>query len=215
MSVELISITPDAEKLIGYCARVSSPQNQGNDASKLLRYCIKHGHWSPFEMAHMVIYIETTRAISAQIIRHRSFSFQEFSQRYSTIAKKPELGDMRLSGATNRQSSLPFDPNDSTLYQQFALGEARESIYKAYKAYQTLIDAGFAPECARNVLPMAAPTSLYMAGSIRSWIHYCQLRCTEDTQAEHRAIAEQIRDILRRELTVVGKAVFGNDSVTV
>lgn len=206
MSVRLISITPDAEDLIGYCARVSSPQNQGKDATRLLRYCIRHGHWSPFEMAHAVIEIETTRAISAQLLRHRSFSFQEFSQRYAQVHDKPRDPDQRLAGTTNRQSSLPVDWPNTTLYQQHAVRAAQEAIQASWDAYVSLVDAGFATETARMVLPLCTPTRLYMAGNIRSWLHYIDLRKKSDTQEEHRIIAENIHAILQRAIPTIMSA---------
>ena len=200
MSVELISITPDAETLIGYCARVSSPQNQGNDAAKLLRYCIKHGHWSPFEMAHMVVGVETTRQISAQMIRHRSFAFQEFSQRYASVQNAPVLPVMRLSGATNRQSSR-VEPLNGT--QRAIVERANALMNLIYKSYEQMIEHGIARESARAVLPMCSYTKLYMAGSIRSFLHYCQVRMTEDTQVEHREIAEAIAKLLEEQVPVI------------
>lgn len=211
MSVRLVSITPDAEQLIGYCARVSSPQNQGKDAARLLRYCVKHGHWSPFEMAHMVVEIETTRAISAQIIRHRSFSFQEFSQRYASVQTEPVPPEQRLAGATNRQSSIAVDPCGWSPEQMDAICLAEKAISEAWKAYKRLESVGIATETARNVLPLCTPTRLYMAGNIRSWLHYCQLRCAEDTQTEHRQIATAIMAILADNLPVVSSAVFGSE----
>lgn len=206
MAVRFVSITPDAEDIIAYCARVSSPQNQNKDGKRLLRYCVRHGHWSPFEMAHMVLEIETTRGISAQILRHRSFSFQEFSQRYACVGKEPWMPDMRLAGATNRQSSLPVNWNEATKEQLDALKDGQEAIRTAWAAYQDLIEAGFAPETARFVLPLSTPTRLYMAGSIRSWLHYVDVRCTEDTQVEHRDIAEEVKEILRKRVPVILEA---------
>lgn len=202
-SVNLISVTPGAEQAIGYCARASSPQNQGNDASKLLRYCIKHGHWSPFEMAQMVVEINTTRQISAQIVRHRSFAFQEFSQRYARVDLPPEMPQMRLAGATNRQSSLTGELSPG---QKAAVERAENLMTLLYGAYKDMVSAGIATESARAVLPMCTPTRLYMAGSIRSFLHYCQVRLMPDTQAEHRQIAEQIAKILEQEVPVVWSA---------
>ena len=203
MSVYLVSITPEAEKLIGYCARVSSPQNQGNDAAKLLRYCIKHGHWSPFEMAHMVVGVETTRQISAQMIRHRSFAFQEFSQRYASVRNAPVLPVMRLSGATNRQSSVE---GQLTGAQKAATERANAMMRLIYSAYEQMVELGIARESARAVLPMCSYTKLYMAGSIRSFLHYCQVRMTEDTQVEHREIAEGIAKLLEEQVPVIWDA---------
>ena len=200
MKTRLVWITPDAQQVIGDCARVTSPQNQGKDASRLLRYCIRHGHWSPFEMASMCIEIETTRAISAQILRHRSFSFQEFSQRYARLQKQPELPEMRLSGATNRQSSIRAE---LTAGQRAVVQRAANLMYLLSQSYHEMVDCGIAPECARAVLPMCSPTRLYMAGTIRSWIHYTDLRKKSDTQEEHREIAQNILAIMREQLPVV------------
>ena len=200
MKTRLVWITPDAQQVIGDCARVTSPQNQGKDALRLLRYCIRHGHWSPFEMASMCIEIETTRAISAQILRHRSFSFQEFSQRYARLQKQPELPEMRLSGATNRQSSIRAE---LTAGQRAVVQRAANLMYLLSQAYHEMVDCGIAPECARAVLPMCSPTRLYMAGTIRSWIHYTDLRKKSDTQEEHREIAQNILAIMREQLPVV------------
>lgn len=206
-TARLISITLDAEKLISYCARVSNPSNQENydTAPKLLSYCIKHGHWSIFEMAHMVVEIETTRSIAAQILRHRSFSFQEFSQRYAEAVLRPELPQLRRQDTKNRQSSvddLPIGLIDE--YQQ-RIGKVYS---EAFRVYQDMILDGVAKECAREVLPLATPTRLYMAGSIRSWIHYCQLRCANGTQKEHQMIANSIKDIIADQIPTVYEAAF-------
>lgn len=202
-TVTMVSINPSAEWLIAYCARVSSPQNQANDPDKLLRYCIKHGHWSPFEMAHMVVEVRTTRQISAQIIRHRSFAFQEFSQRYAEVKERPEFPEMRLAGTTNRQSSLSA-PLDSG--QRAAVERAENLVELLYDAYGDMVKAGIATESARAVLPLCTPTRLYMAGTIRSFLHYVQVRSSPDTQAEHRKIAEDIAKILEAEVPVVWEA---------
>jgi thymidylate synthase (FAD) len=204
--VRLVTITPDAEELIGYCARVSSPHNQGKDATRLLRYCIRHGHWSPFEMAHAVMEIHTTRAISAQILRHRSFSFQEFSQRYSAVTEAPDDPEQRLAGATNRQSSLPVDWPNATQEQLSAVRDAKAAVRASWRAYGALLDAGFATETARAVLPLCTPTRLYMAGSIRSWLHYIEIRNTPETQEEHRVIAEKCTGILRDAMPTIVSA---------
>ena len=201
---KLIWITPEAEKVIGYCARVSNPKNQDNpDVSRLLSYCIKHRHWSIFEMASMCVEIKTTRAIAPQILRHRSFSFQEFSQRYAQVPTEPILGDMRLAGTTNRQSSqlLPeWKELDENL--QDAIDRASLAVEGSYYAYNRLIDAGIAAETARMVLPLCTPTTMYMSGTIRSWIHYVQLRTQEDTQLEHRQIAESIKALMVEHLPI-------------
>jgi len=201
---KLIWITPEAEQVIGYCARVSNPANQDNpDVARLLSYCINHGHWSIFEMASMCVEIKTTRAIAPQILRHRSFSFQEFSQRYAEVHDYPILGEMRLAGTTNRQSSQPLperaelDPD-----MQGVILDAELSVSRGYWTYNNLIKAGIAAETARMVLPLCCPTTLYMSGTIRSWIHYMQLRTQEDTQLEHREIADSIKALMAEHLPI-------------
>jgi len=194
---KLVWITPEAEKHIAYCARVSNPANQDNpEIARLLKYCIKHGHWSIFEMASMCVEIKTTRAISPQILRHRSFSFQEFSQRYA-VAEKPDVPEQRLAGLYNRQSSLALPHFDElNTEQQTALRLAEQSIEASHEAYKALVVSGIATETARAILPLATPTTMYMTGTIRSWIHYVQLRTKMDTQQEHRDIAVAINNIL-------------------
>ena len=201
---KLIWITPEAEQVIGYCARVSNPANQDNpDVSRLLSYCIKHGHWSIFEMASMCVEIKTTRAIAPQILRHRSFSFQEFSQRYATVNEFPYMGDMRLAGSTNRQSSQPLPEwDDLSEDQQQCILDAKRAVWGASEAYNGLIRAGIATETARMVLPLCTPTTMYMSGTIRSWIHYVQLRTQEDTQLEHRQIADSIKALMAEHLSI-------------
>ena len=199
MSVKLVSIThpnidglKTAEELISYCARVSNPSNQMNmDSSpKLLSYLIKHKHWSPFEMVDMTVSIVTRRSIAAQILRHRSFSFQEFSQRYSTATDVQQI-ELRKQGKTNRQSSEEIIL-DSTLSKM-----VDNHLEKSKELYQYLIDEGVSRETARDVLPLATETTMYMKGSIRSWIHYLDLRCADDTQLEHRIIANNIKEIFK------------------
>ena len=211
MLSKLISITPDTEQLIGYCARVSNPQNQSNpDVSKLLAYCIKHGHWSIFEMAHMTVEINTTRAIAPQLLRHKSFSFQEFSQRYCdvTLLDLPKVPNLRRQDLKNRQNSTDDLSDD-------VIASATEQIEALYKVsvtlYNRLLDVGVAKECAREVLPLSSPSRLYMAGSIRSWLHYCDLRCGPETQLEHRRIAESILYILHREVPTIAEAMWGQE----
>jgi len=202
--IKLIWITPEAEQVIGYCARVSNPANQDNpDVARLLAYCIKHGHWSIFEMASMCVEIKTTRAIAPQILRHRSFSFQEFSQRYAQVATMPNLSSMRLAGTTNRQSSqlLPeWKELDENL--QVVIDRAAMAVEGSYYAYNRLIESGIAAETARMVLPLCTPTTMYMSGTVRSWIHYVQLRTQEDTQLEHRQIAESIKALMVEHLPI-------------
>jgi thymidylate synthase (FAD) len=197
---KLIWITPEAEQVIGYCARVSNPANQDNpDVSRLLSYCIKHGHWSIFEMASMCVEIKTTRAIAPQILRHRSFSFQEFSQRYAEVHDFPVLGEMRLAGTTNRQSSQPLPERG---FDTDIILDAELAVSRSYWTYNKLIKAGIAAETARMVLPLCTPTTMYMSGTIRSWIHYVQLRTQEDTQLEHRKIAESIKALMAENLPI-------------
>ena len=206
---KLVWITPDAEKVIGYCARVSNPANQDNpDVTRLLRYCVSHGHWSIFEMASMCIEVKTTRAIAAQLLRHRSFSFQEFSQRYATVVEDIEVPEMRLAGAHNRQSSLPLPKiEELTKEQQDALYLVGSSIEFATDVYRDLIAHGMSAETARMVLPMCTPTTMYMSGTIRSWIHYVQLRTRQDTQLEHRDIAQSVQNIMLEHLPITMEAL--------
>jgi thymidylate synthase (FAD) len=214
MKTKLISVTTGSadgkllspEELIVYTARVSNPENQMNfeKSDRLIAYLIKHKHWSPFEMADMTIEITTSRAIAAQILRHRSFSFQEFSQRYSK-AEVAEQIQLRLKADTNRQSSsniLSSSEDDMLLYKY-----VKYSVDIAFEAYQDLLSNGIAKECARMVLPLATQTTMYMKGSIRSWIHYLQIRCDEHTQAEHRWIADEIKEIFKEQLPNISKAL--------
>ena len=208
MSTKLIWITPDAEKLLGYIARVSNPQNQDNEnVEGLLRYMVKHQHWSPFEMASAVFEIETTRDIARQILRHRSFSFQEFSQRYADVSLLPaaQLRECRLQDTKNRQNSLTT--NDQTKHDMWSQVQARVSDV-ALAAYQQALEMGVAKEQARAVLPEGlTPSRLYMSGTIRSWMHYCQLRTQPETQKEHRVIAQSISDELARHVPAVWSAM--------
>lgn len=209
MKVELIATTQPlvhglraAEDLIVYCARVSNPANQLNTATgaKLLRYCIQHGHWSIFEQADMTVEIQTSRAIAAQILRHRSFSFQEFSQRYSD-APGIEPVELREQAQTNRQSSSRrIDDEVPNVQMRWALEQSQ-------RIYQELLAAGVARECARMVLPLATSTTLYMKGSVRSWIHYLQVRMDEHTQMEHREIARMIKVIFTEQFPMIAAAL--------
>ncbi len=204
MQVKLVSVTPDAEKTIGYCARVSNPKNQDNpEVSKLLSYCIKHGHWSIFEMANMVVEIETTRGIAAQILRHRSFSFQEFSQRYAQ-ALGFEYNPPRRQDKKNRQNSLDDLSTDTIEWYRQAIVSVHE---KGQHLYQMALDKGIAKECARFLLPLSTRTRMYMNGTIRSWIHYIKLRTDPSTQKEHRDIAETIKDIFDTQFPITSKAL--------
>jgi len=198
----LIWTTPQAEEMILYIARVSS--NQANSDPGLLRYLIRNKHWSPFEMASMCIEINTSRAIAQQILRHRSFSFQEFSQRYATVSSAPLLHEARMRGATNRQSSLPADNENVASWWTNA---QREVFDLATRKYQEAVDAGIANEVARFILPLATPTKLYMAGTLRSWVHYLEQRTDEHTQAEHREIALSIADIFVDQFPTIAEAL--------
>lgn len=206
----LVHITPNAEELIAYMARVSNPSNQSNTetSSKLIRYLIKHKHWSPFEMVNMCVEIETTRSIAAQILRHRSFSFQEFSQRYAPVSEMAEIPQLRTQDLKNRQNSI--DNLDPKVDEEFQFKIAKHYC-DGYRLYGEMIDAGIAKECAREVLPLAAPTKLYMNGSIRSWLHYCDLRTSNGTQKEHAVIAGQIQDILYSEIPNVCSGMWDRD----
>lgn len=200
-AVSLVSITPNAQHLIAYCARVSNPSNQQNldTEERLLRYLINNKHWSPFEMAHMVVEINTTRAIAAQILRHRSFSFQEFSQRYADVTQigAAVVPALRRQDIRNRQNSI--DDLD-TAKREIYLRRIAGLFAEADDLYREMVSSGVAKECARSVLPLASPSRMYMAGSIRSFIHYCEVRCHESTQLEHRVIAEEVRQILYQQL---------------
>ena len=204
MSAKLIWITPDAEKLIAYCARVSSNNQDNPKIEGLLKYCIRNGHWSIFEMCNMCIEINTSRAISAQILRHRSFSYQEFSQRYSKVEKKPEYFDLRRQDNKNRQNSID-DISEET--KKKLDNSIRMTLLEIDRCYQNLLDNGVAKECARMILPMNSPTKLYMNGNIRSWIHYLKVRCGNGTQKEHAEIALQIKEIFIKEFPIIGKMI--------
>jgi len=199
--VSLVHITPNAEELIAYMARVSNPANQDNKetSQRLIRYLIEHKHWSPFEMVNMCVEINTTRSIAAQILRHRSFSFQEFSQRYSDISSigTPAIPALRRQDTTNRQNSIDDLAPEVKEYFNQRIGYLYDD---AYAVYEEMLEMGVAKECARDVLPLSTPTRLYMNGTIRSWIHYCQLRCANGTQEEHRIIATGAYKLLQEHL---------------
>lgn len=202
MNVKLISITPDSEKTIMYCARVSNPKNQDSENSKLLDYCIKHGHWSVFEMAHMTVEIVTSRAIAAQILRHKSFSFQEFSQRYAE-AQKFEIYNARSQDPKNRQNSI----DDMSEQDKDWFIEAQEVIISHAQAYYNeALKRGIAKEQARFLLPLSTETKLYMTGSVRSWLHYLDVRTGNGTQLEHAEIAKEIQKIFIEQLPIIAKA---------
>ena len=207
MTVKLVTVTPDAEKQMGYIARVSNPQNQSNPAvAGLLGYCIKHGHWSVFEQAHMTVEIETTRGIAAQILRHRSFTFQEFSQRYANTNLLGEIPvpDLRSQDLKNRQNSNDDIPEEQTKRLQ---DQIARYFAEGLDLYNELIREGVAKECARFVLPLATPTRIYMTGSVRSWIHYIDLRSAHGTQKEHMDIVEEIRGIFKQQFPVCTNAL--------
>ena len=207
MTVKLISITPDAEKTMAYIARVSNPSNQDNEKySGLLKYCIKHNHWSVFEQSSMTLEIETTRAIAAQILRHRSFTYQEFSQRYaaSTALGDIDLPELRQQDLKNRQNST--DDLDPELVEK--LNKQMITLFSSAKSlYTQMLDAGVAKECARMVLPLCTPTRIYMTGSCRSWIHYINLRSAHGTQKEHMEIAEACRKVFTEQFPAVSEAL--------
>ena len=207
MSVSLISITPDAEKTMAFIARVSNPSNQENEKySGLLKYCIKHNHWSVFEQSTMTLQIETTRAIAAQILRHRSFTFQEFSQRYAESHElgNIELPDLRRQDKKNRQNST--DDLDEFVKQKLEL-QMKTLFDSATALYQQMLEEGVAKECARMVLPLCTPTRIYMTGSCRSWIHYIDLRTAHGTQKEHMDIAEACRSVFIEQFPIVSQAL--------
>ncbi len=208
--VQLVSVTPKAEELIAYCARVSSPHQDNPEISGLLKYCIKHKHWSVFEMADLTVEITTSRAIAQQILRHRSFHFQEFSQRYAEV---PEDGvifyDARAQDDKNRQNS--HDTLDEGLKEDWKRIQNRLWA-ETRQMYQWAIDNGIAKECARMILPVQTKTKMYMKGTVRDWIHYINLRTSNGTQLEHMDIAKKIQAILTKELPVTAFAAWGEQN---
>ena len=208
MNVSLITVTPDAEKHIAYCARVSNPKNQDNESiAGLLKYCIKHQHWSIFEQAFMTLEIETTRGLAAQILRHRSFTYQEFSQRYaeSTALGDIELPELRRQDDKNRQNSI--DDLDPKVVDK--LNRQMNTLFSsAYSLYNQMLEAGVAKECARFVLPLATPTRLYMSGTVRSWLHYIELRTGHGTQKEHMEIANECKSIFSQQFPTIASAMW-------
>ena len=201
-------MTPDAEKHIAYCARVSNPNNQNNESiAGLLKYCIKHQHWSIFEQAFMTLEIETTRGLAAQILRHRSFTYQEFSQRYaeSTALGDIELPELRRQDDKNRQNSI--DDLDPKVVDK--LNRQMNTLFSsAYSLYNQMLEAGVAKECARFVLPLATPTRLYMSGTVRSWLHYIELRSGHGTQKEHKEIANECKSIFSEQFPTIAAAMW-------
>ena len=205
-TVQLVHSTQEGDALIAYMARVSNPNNQNNteNSARLIQYLIKHKHWSPFEMVNMCVEISTTRSIAQQIIRHRSFAFQEFSQRYAAVNDKPQIPQLRRQDTTNRQNSID-DLNDFT-QQEFQI-RTQDLFDQSTALYNEMLSAGVAKECAREVLPLATPTKLYMNGSLRSWIHYVELRCANGTQYEHKIIADQCKKQILKCFPAVYKAL--------
>ena len=206
-NVELVSISPDAEKLMAYIARVSNPKNQSNENfAKLLSYCIKNEHWSVFEQSFMTIQIETNRGIAAQILRHRSFTFQEFSQRYADSSQLGEipLPELRRQDTKNRQNSIEdLSPETKAKYE----GKIKNHFKNASILYEEMLKEGIAKECARFILPLATPTRIYMTGSCRSWIHYINLRSANGTQKEHQIIALNCKEIFSNNFPIVAEAL--------
>lgn len=208
MNVELVHATPNAERLMVKMARVSNPANQDNDATapRLLRYLIRHRHWSPFEMASLCLKIDTERDIAAQILRHRSFSFQEFSTRYATTTPA-EIPAFRRQDTKNRQNSTDDLPADVRTAADAAVGMV---ITETFRLYEGLLDQGVAKETARRILPLCTPTTLYMHGTIRSWIHYVHVRTDPSTQLEHRQVAEACREIFTQQFPTIAEAAFND-----
>jgi thymidylate synthase (FAD) len=205
--VELVSVTPGAQEVISYCARVSNPNNQlnFNNSSKLIKYLIANKHWSPFELAHMTLQIKTTRGIAPQILRHRSFTFQEFSQRYAAVDESGlTLYVARRQDAKNRQNSV--DDLTEEIKQEWLVRQ-QQNWKQSFEHYTWALDNGIAKECARFVLPLGCNTTLYMSGSIRSWIHYIDLRASNGTQKEHMDIAIACKDIFKTELPDIAAAM--------
>ena len=206
--VKLVTVTPDAEKTMGFVARVSNPNNQENPkVAGLLKYCIKHQHWSVFEQAHMTLEIETTRGLAAQILRHRSFTYQEFSQRYadsSLLSETIPMIQLRRQDTKNRQNSI--DDLDEFKTQRFQI-LIQAHFDRSMKLYRQMLDEGIAKECARFVLPLAVGTKIYMTGSVRSWIHYINLRSANGTQKEHMDIALACRDIFVEQFPICAEAL--------
>ena len=206
--IKLVSVTPDAEQHMAYVARVSNPNNQGNDKfAGLLKYCIQHGHWSVFEQAFMTVEINTTRGLAAQILRHRSFTFQEFSQRYAdtnlldSVIPVPDLRSQDLKNRQNSNDDIPQEKKEE--YQALIARHFSEAM----DLYNALLQEGVAKECARFVLPLATPTRIYMTGSVRSWVHYIDLRSAHGTQKEHMDVVAEIRKIFAEQFPTVAEAL--------
>ena len=210
-SASLVHATEKGDELISYMARVSNPANQDKPSPKLIKYLIKHKHWSPFEMVNMCVEINTTRSIAAQILRHRSFSFQEFSQRYSNVEDlgEPNIPELRRQDNTNRQNSIDdIKESDKEIWNMMIKRQFTEST----ALYETMLKNGVAKECARDVLPLASQTRLYMNGTLRSWIHYINLRTDESTQKEHRSIASFCKQTFKRNFPLTFEAIWHDDT---
>lgn len=205
-TVNLVHSTINGEELIAHMARVSNPANQNKPSySKLIQYLITHKHWSPFEMVNMCVKIETTRSVAAQILRHRSFSFQEFSQRYAEVTQAPTPPNLRRQDTKNRQNSI--DDLDPTVVSEFNL-RVYGLFEQSLALYDDMLKAGVAKECAREVLPLSTPTTLYMNGTLRSWLHYCDLRTANGTQLEHKYIAEGCKSLIQQQFPQVYSAMW-------
>ena len=205
-SVELIHSTQNGEELIAHMARVSNPSNQNNPSySKLIRYLITHKHWSPFEMVNLCVKIKTTRSVAPQILRHRSFSFQEFSQRYAEVTEFPQIPDLRRQDLKNRQNCIDEVPSDK---KQHVQDRIHDIFTQSLSLYNEMLEEGLAKECVRDILPLATPTTLYMNGTLRSWLHYCDLRTANGTQLEHKYIAEGCKSLLLQQFPQVYAAMW-------
>jgi len=206
-TVSLVHTTPNPEELISFMARVSNPSNQNNQstAPKLIKYLITHKHWSPFEMVSMCVQIDTTRSIASQILRHRSFSFQEFSQRYAAVDQQPQVPSFRRQDTSNRQNSI--DDLHKSIVSEFNY-KTQKLFDQSINLYNEMLAAGVAKETARDVLPLSTPSKLYMHGNLRSWLHYCDLRCGNGTQLEHKLIADQVKELLAINFPITYSAMF-------
>ena len=212
-SASLVHATEKGDELISYMARDSNPANQNKPSPKLIKYLIKHKHWSPFEMVNMCVEINTTRSIAAQILRHRSFSFQEFSQRYSNVEDlgEPSIPNLRRQDTTNRQNSIDdIKDRDKEIWNMMI----KKQFDSSFALYENMLDNGIAKECAREVLPLASPTRMYMNGTLRSWIHYINLRTDESTQREHRLIASACKEQFKLQFPLTFEAIWHDNTPT-
>ena len=212
-SASLVHATEKGDELISYMARVSNPANQNKPSPKLIKYLIKHKHWSPFEMVNMCVEINTTRSIAAQILRHRSFSFQEFSQRYSNVEDlgEPSIPNLRRQDKANRQNSIDdIKDRDKEIWNMMI----KKQFDSSFALYENMLDNGIAKACAREVLPLASPTRMYMNGTLRSWIHYINLRTDESTQREHRLIASACSEQFKLQFPLTFEAIWYDNTPT-